>query len=162
MIPEIKVTVAGLQPLMAMMSRAPELVTEEITKAMKQSTLTIEGEAKQLVPHKTGSLRRSLVSQVRPLLSGVEGLVGTNIQYGPYVEIGTGIYGPEKRPITPKTAKVLAFKGQDGQMIFRKNVRGMPARPYLKPAFEESKARVEEFFRQALKRVLRRLVSGGR
>ncbi len=157
---EIKVTVQGLRPLMTMMYLAPELVTQEITRAMRQSTLTIEGEAKHRVPVKTGTLRRSIHSEVRPISRGVEGLVGTITQYAPYVEFGTGIYGPQKRPIVPRTKKALAWKSEGGEMIIRRSVRGMRPRPYLKPAFDAKLREVEGFFRAALKRVLGRLAHG--
>jgi hypothetical protein len=38
--------------------------------------------------------------------------VGTNVHYGPYLEYGTGKYGPKGQPyeIKPKTKKALAWK----------------------------------------------------
>lgn len=96
----------------------------------------------------------------------VEGLtlvvyVGTNLHYAPYVERGTGIYGPKGTVITPVSAQVLAWrqtgsgtklvgmglkqrKGKlvrnragDQYMIFAKYVRGMKGWRYMQKAFED-------------------------
>lgn len=161
-IPEIKVTVQGIGPLTAMMAIAPEQVTQEMTKAMQKSVLTIEGEAKRLVPVKTGNLRRSLHSEVKPIFGGVTGIVGTPVDYAPDVELGTGIYGPKKQPILiqAKNAKALKIPTPDG-IIFRRSARvpGMKPRPYLRPAFDSKLRDVEGYFRQALQNVVRRLAS---
>lgn len=60
---------------------------------------------------RTGTLGKSITftePQFRASEASIE--VGTNLHYAPYVEEGTGIYGPKGRPITPKAAKVLAWK----------------------------------------------------
>lgn len=155
----IGVRVEGLAQLQAMMAQAPTMVEAEIKQAMTESVLGIQSEAMNLVPVKTGTLRRSLTQEVKSLSGGVQGIVGTNIEYGPYVELGTGIYGPQKTPIVPVNAKALAWQGSGG-MIFRRSVKGRPATPYLKPAFENKRLYVEERFKAALQRVLGRLASG--
>ncbi len=166
---DIRVTVEGLKPLQALLAIAPELVTQETKKAMDQARLTLEAEAKRLVPVKTGHLRRSITSETRPLNGGVVGIVGTNVKYASFVEFGTGIYGPEKKPIAPVTKKALAWgkvlghtaAGAPVKEFVRRSVKGMRPRPYLRRAFEEKKGVVEGFFKAALQRVLRRLASGG-
>lgn len=50
---------------------------------------------------------------------------------------GTGIYGDRHRPITPKRAKFLAFPGANGQMVFRRSVRGMRGRDFLSQAHQD-------------------------
>lgn len=65
---------------------------------------------------RTGTLGRSIA------VGNVEGgstlrvQVGTNVHYAPYVEYGTGIYGPKGQPIRPKVAKVLAWKATGGAL----------------------------------------------
>lgn len=159
---EINVKVEGLAPLMTMMALAPQIVQDEATKAMRKSVLVVEGEAKALVAVRTGDTRRSITSRVVPLGAGVEGIVGTNKKHAPYLEHGTGIYGPHKTPIVPVTKKALAWKGRDGATIVRRSVKGMVARPFLKPAFDHKVRTVENYFRQALYNVVRRLAQGGR
>lgn len=89
----------------------------------------------------TGNLRRSI--QAKPV-EGIGGrFLGEVVQdtkvakYGPFVEYGTGIYGPKKEPIKPVNAKMLAWKGPDG-MIYRRSVKGMKPRPYMRPALNDN------------------------
>ena len=45
-------------------------------------------------------------------------------EYTIYVDQGTGLYGPLKRWITPKTAKALSWIGEGGRRVTRSRVRG--------------------------------------
>ncbi len=83
------------------------------------------------IPFKTGQLRKSITSQV---LSDTEAVVGTNLYYARYVHDGTGLYGPLKRRIRPKTRKALHWRGAAHPV---KSVRGMRPRPFLAQAVEE-------------------------
>lgn len=57
--------------------------------------------------------------------------------YAGYHEYGTGIYGPRKTPIKPKTAKLLSWIDPDtGQRIFAKQVRGVPPKRFMHRAIE--------------------------
>lgn len=45
---------------------------------------------------------------------------------------GTGVHGPKRTPIRPKSGKLLAWKDRTtGEWIFAKEVKGSPARKYL-------------------------------
>lgn len=66
---------------------------------------------------RTGTLGRSIaVSPVSEVSGGYRVEVGTNIPYAEAVEKGTGIYGPQGQPITPKNAKALAWLATRGRM----------------------------------------------
>ena len=54
---------------------------------------------------KTGALRNSITFQRR----GMDGWVGSNLNYARWVEEGTGVYGPMKRPFGPRRAKVMRW-----------------------------------------------------
>jgi len=45
----------------------------------------VEGEAKLQSPYQTGTLRNSITGRVE----GEQGIVGTNVEYAPYMEYGT-------------------------------------------------------------------------
>ena len=77
------------------------------------------------------------------LLAGGTSRVG----YARYVEEGTGLYGPRKRKITPKRAKVLAWKGGGSRLTgqgpgagwrFARSVKGRKATPYLLPGAQKA------------------------
>ena len=62
---------------------------------MKQVCLFIEGEAKKLCPSTTGTLRASITSNVEVDGEKVVGVIGSNLDYAPYVHQGTGIHALE-------------------------------------------------------------------
>ena len=52
-----------------------------------------------------------------------------------WINKGTGIYGPRRRPITPKKAKYLVFTPKGSStVVFARSVRGMRPRPYMADA----------------------------
>ncbi|WP_238917252.1 hypothetical protein [Clostridium sp. YIM B02555] len=60
-------------------------------------------------------------------------------EYGGWLEEGTGIYGPTKRPIVPVKAKILSWLDEDGKRHYAKKVNGIKPRPALKDTLEENK-----------------------
>lgn len=86
----------------------------------------------------TGQLRASVSVQMR----GYHGLpavrVGSNLKHARWVHDGTGIWGPLKKFIIPKTKKVLRWRGANG-FIFAKRSRGMKANPFLENALPAAK-----------------------
>jgi hypothetical protein len=98
---------------------------------------------------KTGTLERSIEVGA---LSDREAFIRATAKHAVMVERGTGIYGPRKRPIVPKRAKVLAWRtapaggslrlsgrsrvsgGEEtGGWAFARSVKGRKATPYLVP-----------------------------
>ena len=76
--------------------------------------------------YRGGTLRNSITFDVESDGTSVELAVGTNVEYAPYVELGTG----PKFKSPPEWESFTAEKGK-GQ----KN--GMAPRPYLRPAIED-------------------------
>lgn len=130
-------------------------------KALEQSPkdmlrvlqLAVVAEAKARVPRKTGNLGRNILPGS---VTTTHARVEARTPYAAYVEMGTGIYGPKHKPITPKHAKVLAWRtgaskptrlsgrvrrGDQGQTIFARSVKGRPATPYLEPGAEAAAKR---------------------
>ena len=132
---------------------------------------------------RTGTLGRSIA--VTDPANGHGGRyveVGTNLHYAPYVEYGTGIYGPRGVPIVPTTAKALAWrstgsgtsgsrriamgvtirkgkirraKSRDQYMNFAKSVKGMRPWHFMQKAFEDpaSAAYLQARVKQMFERV---------
>lgn len=90
----------------------------------------------------TGLLRASISTQLRQ--NGPESLavrIGTNVFYAIWIHEGTGIYGPRKTPIVPKTARYLRFKPKGADhYIYRKSVKGIRPNPFLVAALSAAKA----------------------
>lgn len=92
-------------------------------RALERCGSQAEGYAKDLAPSDTGNLRNSISHKVDP--DEPAAYVGTNTEYAPYVELGTGIYADGGRP-TP-----WVYQDDNGNWHW---TRGNPAQPFLKPA----------------------------
>jgi hypothetical protein len=100
------------------------IVNEERRKALTDAARYVRAKAAKYPPkpssstyRRTGTLGRSItISTIHQVGHTVWAEVGTNLHYAPYVEYGTGIYGPRGVPITPKTAKVLAWRATAGAL----------------------------------------------
>lgn len=108
--------------------------SEEILDALQAATLRglervgmqAQGYAQDLCPVDTGNLRNSISHKADEKEQAV--YIGTNVEYAPYIELGTGIYNPEGR----KTPWV--YKDDKGNWRW---TRGAQAQPFLKPAASE-------------------------
>lgn len=87
----------------------------------------IEAEAKEIAPKVEGDLARDIQVFIDNL-DNLEISIGNSklIEYAPFVHGGTGLYGPKKKRITPRTKKAL--KTPFGP---RKSIAGMKANPYM-------------------------------
>lgn len=98
---------------------------DAVLRALERCGSQAEGYAKDLSPADTGNLRNSISHKVDP--DEPAAYVGTDTEYAPYVEFGTGIYaeGGGGRP-TP-----WVYQDDEGNWHW---TRGNPAQPFLKPA----------------------------
>lgn len=112
---------------------------QQALKALTECGMVAEGYAKGLAAVDTGALRNSITFKV----VDNECYIGTNQQYAPYVEFGTGVYyaGGRKTP--------WVYKGSDGEFHM---TNGQRAQPFLKPAVadhtEEYRQIIEDNLRQ--------------
>lgn len=95
----------------------------------------IQATAKELCPVDTGQLRNSI--EVTEISNGVD--IGTNVEYAPYVEYGTGERG-------------------DSSVAHRQDWNGMSPQPFLYPAFEANKENVKVIVENTLQEAIRKAV----
>ena len=110
-------------------------------RALEKCGLVAEGYAKKLCPVDTGNLHNSITHTVAD--NGERAAyVGTNSEYGVYVECGTGIYysGGRQTPWTYQDAK------GDWHLTY-----GQRAKPYIKPAVADHAAQYNRIIEQELK-----------
>lgn len=69
--------------------------------------------------------------------------IGTNVEYAPHVEFGTGPH--------EITGDPLVFEGRDGELVFTDRVMhpGTPAQPFMRPAGRRTRANLQRFLRQS-------------
>ena len=99
-----------------------------ILRGLEKAGLVAEGYAKKLCPVDTGLLRNSITHVVDESEPAV--IIGTDSEYGAYVELGTGTYaeGGGGRP-TP-----WVYQDAKGNWHY---TRGNKAQPFLKPALAD-------------------------
>lgn len=119
---------------------AREALEAACLRALEKCGLTADGYAKLLCPVDTGNLRNSITHQVQP--TELACYIGTNSEYGAYVELGTGKYYPGGRP-TP-------WVYQDAQGNWHLT-HGQRAQPYLKPAVADHAAQYLDIIEGELK-----------
>jgi hypothetical protein len=129
-------------------------------RAVRRGTFELLKLVQAKVPKVTSTLVRSITAVVKKISDDVvEGKVGTWLEYARYVEYGTGIYGPLKRPIliTAKAKKGLFWGAYDaeGDPVIRRRVqvKGMKPRSPFAQAVAEFLPRYVEVIRQELARV---------
>lgn len=117
-----------------------QLGKKYLYKAMADACAIVRNDAVLNAPHGTGQLQRSIDFLVSD--DGTEGIVYSNVEYAPYVQVGTGIYSakgdgrdrPWKYPIYV-----------DGQTEYRWT-EGMKPRPYLQPALTQNTSKIKNCF----------------
>ena len=110
-------------------------------RALERCGMQGEGYAKDLAPADTGNLRNSISHKVDSRESAV--YIGTNSEYGAYVELGTGKYYPGGRQ-TP-------WVYQDARGEWH-STSGQKAQPYLKPAVADHKQTYRNIIEDELKK----------
>jgi len=111
---------------------------------------TLENYAKQNAPWKdrTGHARQGIHSGVDNYGNRFVLYLSHGMKYGGYLEMGTGIYGPEGRPIKPVNKKALYWPGAPHPV---KSVKGMQAKPIIGPTInahiDRIKDTVKDFWR---------------
>lgn len=109
-------------------------------RGLEKCGLVAEGYAKKLCPVDTGNLRNSITHQVDTGTQTV--YIGSNLEYAPYVELGTGKYYPGGRP-TP-----WVYQDAHGNWHY---THGNRAQPYLKPAVADHASQYRSILEDALK-----------
>ena len=108
-------------------------------RGLETCGLTAEGYAKKICPADTGDLRISISHAVD---SGeMDAYVGTNSEYAPYVEMGTGKYVAGGRP-TP-------WVYQDAKGNWHRT-SGQPAKPFIKPSVADHQGKYIEILKKEL------------
>lgn len=125
-------------------------VREAVRKTMGRIVLELLVKVKrdklsgQALNVRTGRLRRSITQRVEVNGNDVEGVVGTNVEYGKFHEYGQSIKTDLKKQRegfkTGLTASKPSLTSDD-----------LPPRSFLRSALKEMKPRTREEFKQAVK-----------
>lgn len=119
-------------------SKVIKIERDTLRKVLTAWGIMAQGYATEYCPKDTGNLSQSIDYGL--IEDNMEMQVGTNVEYAPYVELGTGIYAEEGNG--RKTPWV--YKDTEGKWH---RTSGMKAQPYLRPALEKHLSEYEDILR---------------
>lgn len=136
------VTITGMDSLLATLDRMQRGagLRQGITRACRE---VVEKAAVGNCPVDTGELQRSITSETPGPNDPPIGIVGTNKEYAPYVEMGTGLFATNKdgrhTPWVYKDAK-----GNEHVCI------GQKPQPFLQPALQDNRDNVVRLIKEGV------------
>ena len=122
---------------------AKDIIDKVAKTTLEKASLLVISKAKQEAPRKTSTLARSITYNVEKSGGDWQSRVGSNVEYAPHQEYGTGIYGKGSR-IVPKRAKMLAWKGKTGKMIFARSVKGTKGKKFMQKGIDYLQDKMSE------------------
>lgn len=129
------------QALTSMMEKIPENTAEAVEKA----SLAVEAEAKERCPHNTGMLRQSISTEVKREGSEIVGIVGTTLDYAPFIHQGTGIYAREGNG--RKEVPWVYFDEATQKFV---STKGVKPTPFLDDAMNALQPQILDYFKGVL------------
>lgn len=111
-------------------------LSKYLSQGMAKACAVVQKSAREKAPSDTGALRRSIDFEVEE--DGTEGVVFSNLEYAPYVEVGTGIHSSKGNG--RKTPWV--YEGSHGWVT----TSGNKAQPFLEPAAMENQSEIAKQF----------------
>jgi HK97 gp10 family phage protein len=126
--------------VMDKIEKMSENLTIGLYEALGEAGEVVRADAVSNCPVMTGRLRGSITNKV----DGNCAIIGTNVEYAPYVEFGTGSKGDKSVAHTSKE-KWTYYSG--GQFF---TTSGQSPQPFLVPALKNNSAKIKEILRRAV------------
>lgn len=147
----------------AALAAAPDVLAQELTRAVLTGQMLIEREVKERTPTASGLLRDSIGAQ--PIeLSGaaVTGSVGTASVYAEAVELGSRPHMPPLAPLTEWVKRKLGLRGDDAEAVARSiqwkiKAHGTPSAQMFEKALRATTPQIESIVAAAVQRALHRI-----
>ena len=89
-----EVDASDINRVQARLEASSRDVARQAGRLLRETAVNVEASAKQFAPVRTGTLRRSIHHEVDQAPGGAEAVIGTNVEYGPFVEHGTSRMAP--------------------------------------------------------------------
>ena len=157
---DIRVEIQGLKEAQAKMEQVARGVHgSPMVDAMRKATMIVDADAKRNTPVDTGRLRASIMPEVRVtgvFNTTVQGVVGSNVKYAPFVEEGSGpaIGNPS---YSPPEANVAGWAHRHGVSAYSvvKAIRrsGTKAHKYLEKALVKNASEIRRLLSGALEKI---------
>lgn len=156
---EIAIDFSALTTLQAQLRKAPDVVRQELLAAMTEADGKLEEQVKELTPRASGGLKSSIIGEEKVREFGVEGLIGSPLNYAMPVELGTRPHFPpvdalvdwvklkfgissekEARGVAFLVARKISRAGTRGQNMFADSLRHLE--PEIRMIFDAAQQRI--------------------
>ena len=164
-----QIDMSDVDGLSAAWRAAPEIVIEELTKAVMEAELLLWRETVELTPRGVGGgggLAGSIQARDPVVMSdAVIGTVGTSLDYAVPVETGTRPHMPPIQPLQDWAMHVLGVSSVDAPSVAWAVARKIAARGtegahMFERAFTAHRGQVERMLEAAHGRIVRRMAGG--
>lgn len=159
----IEMTIEGLDDVLEALDRlSHDELMDAARPGLKKGIERIRSDAQANCPVDTGELREKIKTRIKKTDDEMVGEVYSGATHGIYVEMGTGPKGERNHAgVNPEWMVGVTYRPngwvyptKDGEFRF---TRGMPARPFLYPAFKANEAKAQE---EVAKAVIRHVQGG--
>ncbi len=165
----LKIEVKGYQEAKAILDELPNNMQKSMLRsALRQSAKPMLQSARNKVPVRSGVLKKQLkivghrdrgaprtevAVAVKPVFSTSKRSGAINQYYGKFIHEGT------KAVRTSRKGKVMAFKNEQGELIFTRSTKGIKANPFLEKAYSESGSRTVQIFGDELAKSVTKFIN---
>ncbi len=154
----ISAEILGVDKLVSTLGKTGQIFTRRLLMGMQVAASNLRNYIAnskingQVLQSRTGNLRKFLFWKASATGDKVEGQVDETMKYGKVHEYGM--------TIVPLRAKALRWVGADGKLRFAKSVT-IPARPWMKPGYEEQRPKTVETLTEAARLACRDMAAEG-
>lgn len=156
------------------LQRTPEQMERQMREVLQASLILVEADARRMAPQDTRRLSGSISNRISGTYPNLVGEVGPSVRYGLFVERGRrigakmppvaalmgwvarhwypAVHGPLRQgELRPRRAagrgvSQADIRGRAFALARAIKRRGIPARPFMRPAWDRNRARIEQGF----------------
>lgn len=131
---------------------------KKLTGAISKAALLVVRSARKNAPVDTGRLRASIVPEIRVRDNLIMGIVGSNVKYAPYQEMGTSAFTPPMSALMrwamrKEQGNVTAARGLAGGAWIAIRKRGIKAKEFIQKAIAEHADTIKRIVFNAVGRI---------
>lgn len=153
------VDVSELRRLQEAFKAAPQMVQRELQAFVTEATAFLQAEVQERTPTTHGTLRGSIIGNVTVLDGlGVQGVVGTALNYAEAVELGTRPHMPPVEPLIDWVRQKFGLSGKEAKSAAWRVARsiarrGTPAVGMFHFAWRDNRDQVAAKFAETVRRI---------
>lgn len=142
---------AYIENLDKLLTKLENLKTVSVEQAVNEACILVENDAKKRCPVDTGELRMSITHEIEETSENrTTGAVGTNLEYAPYVEFGTGIFS------SLGNGRQDSWSYKDAKGEWHSTI-GQQPQPYLHPALDDNREEVKKLIQKKIEEGVKKL-----